>query len=29
MRHARRVFPTIPLQNAKDQCEALSEGEIA
>ena len=24
----RPVFPTVPLQYAKDQCEALSEGEI-
>ena len=26
---ATLIFPTIPLQYAKDQCEALSEGEIA
>ena len=24
----RPVFPTVPLLYAKDQCEALSEGEI-
>ena len=31
MRHPpvkRPVFPTVPLKYAKEQCEALSEGEI-
>ena len=31
MRHPpgkRLIFPTVPLSYAKDQCEALSEGEI-